>query len=271
VQMTRKLLSTREGTLAVAALAGIVALGILLAFISGYKRRLNADAQPVPVLVARQSLAKGASGDLIAAKGMFQVTGIKRDQVKDGALTDPASLRGMVAAHDLVRGQQLTLADFVHPANAALSRLGPHDRAVAVPLDSAHGMLADVQAGDHVDLLAGFEVQPAESGRTRPVMRVLLQDVEVLEAPEADKGGGLTGSATKNLVLKVPEEHAAEVAFSSDNGKLWINLRPASGAKSQAPSLVTLDRLLLGMRPIPVNRFLAEKRGVIKRIYQGDF
>jgi Flp pilus assembly protein CpaB len=272
VKTTRKLLSTREGTLAIAALAGIVALGILLTFISGYKRQLNADAQPITVLVARQPLAKGTSGDLMAAKGMFQATGLQRDQVKVGAITDPGSLRGLVAAHDLVRGQQLTVGDFTHPSSQVLSRLGPDERAVAVPLDSAHGMLADVQAGDRVDVFAGFDVQPSGTGQSRPVLRVLLQNVQVLEAPGADKQGGIGSgaSSTKNLVLKVPEQDAPQVAFASDNGKLWITLRPPSGAKQHTPSLVTLDRILLGMRPIPVNKFLAKKRGLINRIYQGD-
>lgn len=255
MKLTRKVLSTRQGTLAVAALAAIVALAILLTFISGYKRQLNADAQPVTVLVARQSLAKGTSGDLMAAKGMFQATGLKRDQVKQGAITDPASLRGMVAIHDLVRGQQLTLADFSHPSNQILSRLQPDERAIAVPLDSAHGMLADVQAGDHVDVLAGFDVQSNGAGQSCPVLRVLLQDVEVLEAPGADKQGGLgSTSGAKNVVLRVPAQEAAELAFAIDNGKVWVTLRPPAGARQHKPSLVTLSRLLLGKPPIPVGQ-----------------
>lgn len=272
MQLMRKSLSTREGTIAFAVLAAILALGILLVFMNGYKKSVDDGAQPVTVLVARDNLAKGSPGDVIAEKGLFQATGLKRDQVKDGAITDPASLRGQVAAHDLVRGQQLTTADFTQPANGELSRLAGDERAVTIPLDSAHGMLADLHAGDHVDLLAGFEVEPGGTGRSRPVLRELLQDVEVLQAPGQDKQGGLGGaSQTKNVVLKVAAADAAEVAFASDNGKLWIVLRPAAGAKVRTPSLVTLDRLLLGMDPIPVDRFLARKRGLITRIYEGDF
>jgi Flp pilus assembly protein CpaB len=272
MNVTRKLLTTREGTLALAGLVGLVAVAILLAFMSGFKRSVTHGSEPVTVLVARQPLAKGTSGDLVAAKGMFQATGLKREQVKEGAITDPATLRGMVAAHDLVRGQQLTLADFSRPTNHVLSRLAADERAVTIPLDSAHGMLADLQVGDHVDVYAGFEVESGGTGRARPVLRVLLQDVEVLEAPGTDKQGGLTGgSSTKNLVLRVAEKDAVQLAFASDNGKLWVVLRPPAGAKQDPPSLVTLDRLLLGMPPIPVDRFLAGKRGLINKIYQGGF
>jgi Flp pilus assembly protein CpaB len=266
----RRSLSTREGTLAFAGLAGVLALAVLLVFMNGYKKSVDDGAQPVTVLVARDALPKGTPGDVLAQKGMFQATGLKREQVKEGAITDPASLRGLVAAHDLVRGQQLTTADFVQPGNGVLSRLDAGQRAVTVPFDSAHGALGNVRTGDHVDVYAGFEVEPGGSGRSHPVLRELLQDVVVLEAPGEDKQGGLGGTPTKNLVLRVDAQRAPELAFASDNGKLWIALRPPAGARPNVPSLVTLDRLLLGMPPIPVDRSLAKKRGLIAEVYQGD-
>jgi Flp pilus assembly protein CpaB len=255
MRTTRKLLSTREGTFAFATLAGLLAVGLLLAFMGAYRNSVDEGAQPVTVLVARESLPKGASGDVIAEKGQFQATGFKRDQVKEGAVTDPASLRGQVAVHNLVRGQQLTVSDFSRPKNPVLSRLADDQRAMTLPLDAAHGMAGQIQTGDHVDVFAGFQVQPVGSGgRTHPVLRVLLQDVEVLQAPPAPKQGGLGGGGqTQNVVLRVSDKDAPQLAFSSDNGKLWISLRPAAGAKQDAPSMVTLNRLLLGMDPIPVD------------------
>ena len=136
----RKVLSTREGTFAFATLAGLLAIGLLLAFMAAYRNSVDEGAQPVTVLVARDSLPKGVGGDMIAEKGLFKATGFKRDQVKQGAVTDPASLRGQVAVHDLVKGQQLTVADFSRPTNPVLSRLAGDQRAVTIPVDSAHGM-----------------------------------------------------------------------------------------------------------------------------------
>jgi Flp pilus assembly protein CpaB len=180
----------------------------------------------------------------------------------------------MVTAHEIVPGQQLTTADFQKPTDPVMSKLGEADRAMTIPLDSAHGMIGNVQAGDHVDVLAGFQVQPDTSGRPRPVLRTLLQDVEVLKAPEvSDKPQQQTMGAgqTQNIVLRVPEKSAGELAFSIDNGKVWVALRPQAGADQSRPSLVTLDRLLLGMEPIPVDRFLSKKRDLITKIYKGDF
>ena len=262
MKTTRKILSTREGTLAFAALAALLAAGVLMAFISGYKRSVDANAEPVTVLVAKDALPKGSSGDLIAQKGLFQATGLKREQVKEGAITDPGSLRGQVATHAIVRGQQLTTADFSRPTDPVMAKLGAKDRAIGVALDTAHGLVGQIQAGDHVDVYAGFLVQPDGATRPRPVMRQLMQDVEVLAAPAADEKAGLGagGSQAKNFVLRVDEAAAGELAFTSDNGKVWLTLRPQVGADSSPPSLVTLDRMVTGLEPIPLDRVRTELR-----------
>ena len=204
---------------------------------------------------------------MIAEKGLFQATGFKRDQVKEGAVTDPASLRGQVAVHNLVRGQQLTVADFSRPTNPVLSRLATTSGRSRSRSTAAHGMAGQIQTGDHVDVFAGFQVQPqGTGGRAHPVLRVLLQDVEVLQAPPAPEAGRTRWRAqTQNVVLRVSDKDAPQLAFSSDNGKLWISLRPPAGAKQDPPSMVTLDRLLLGMDPIPVD---AKKRA--GQLNQGD-
>jgi Flp pilus assembly protein CpaB len=267
----RRLTTTRQGTLALAGIAALLAMATLLAFLHGYKKTLADTAQPVTVLVAKQELPKGSSGDLIARKGLFQATGFKREQVKDGAITDPGSLSGMVAVHDIVRGQQLTTSDFAKPTDPVLSKLGADERAISIPLDSAHGIIGRVAAGDRVDVLAGFQVQPDGATRPRPVLRTLLQNVEVLQAPPATDSSSRPATTpmvgqTQNVVLKVPEGAMGPLAFASDNGKVWIVLRPQAGATQHGMTLVTLDRLLLGMNPIP----LAGQHSLINKIYGGN-
>jgi Flp pilus assembly protein RcpC/CpaB len=109
-------------------------------------------------------------------------------------------------------------------------------------------------------------VQPDGATRSRPELRVLFQNVEVLKAPAiSDKAKqGLNQQAqTENLVLRVSDTQAVELAFSSDNGKVWVVLRPQVGAAQKAPSLTTLDRLLVGMDPIPLDRARARVRSLI--------
>jgi hypothetical protein len=65
----------------------------------------------------------------------------------------------------------------------------------------------------------------------------------VLDAGQAPSGGGLGGSLasqTANVVLEVSVHQAAELAFSSDFGKVWLVLSPAHGT---SPSKEVIDEL----------------------------
>jgi len=147
-----------------------------------------------------------------------------------------------------------------------LSKLSADDRAVSVSLDLAHGLIGQVQPGDHVDVMATFLVKPEGAAQPRPISRTLMQDVEVLAAPSPDEKGPAGAGATSqvhNVVLRVTETDALHLAFASDNGKVWIALRPQVGADQGELSLTNLDRIVTGMDPIPLDRLRSEARNLI--------
>ena len=88
-------------------------------------------------------------------------------------------------------------------------------------------MVGFVQTGDHVDVMSD-----SDSGRVGAGgVSTLAQNVLVLSAPGGG-GGGVAGggSSSGNIVLSVTPRQAAAFAFASDNGKVWITLRPPVGA-----------------------------------------
>ena len=91
----------------------------------------------------------------------------RQDNLESGALSSAAALDGKVATRDIYPGQQITAADFASDADPLRGKLRGDQRAIAVPLDSAHGMIGEVRAGDEVDVLAGFNSADA-SERSRP-------------------------------------------------------------------------------------------------------
>jgi Flp pilus assembly protein CpaB len=259
----QKLLATRGGTAAVAGAAALLAFVIFLLFMNQYRSSVDDSSEPVSILVAKSLIPKGMSGDLIGTQELFQPTTAPQGQVKDGAFSDPATLRGRVALDDIYPGQQLTTGDFsTTTTDAIATKITADQRAVSIPLDEAHGLIGHVRAGDRVDILGGFNVVrvdrkgiPIQSGgAARPVLKLLMEDILVLNVP-ADTGGGLGGgNKDANVVLRLTDEQAAQLAFASDNGKVWFSLRPQSGASSAAPSFVTLETLLLGVKPVTVLR-----------------
>ena len=63
------------------------------------------------MLVAKNLIPKGTSGTVIAEKQLFQAATLSKDDLKVGAISDPAYLNGRVAVADIFPGQQITTAD----------------------------------------------------------------------------------------------------------------------------------------------------------------
>jgi Flp pilus assembly protein CpaB len=248
-----KALSTRNGTLAVSGIAALLAGAILLVFLAQYRNSTENDALSASVLVAKRLIERGSPGDVLAAQGMFQRASVPESKLKDGALVDPDSIKGQVAAADIYPGEQLTSADFTAGTPRVQNRLSPGDRALAIPVDAIHGITAQLRAGDRVDVFGGFNVNEAQGTQGRPVVKPLLRNVLVLSAPAGGTGqpGGSTGG---NVVLRAPDAKAAELAFTADNGKIWLFLRPQVGARDSDVGMVTLETVLFGVRPIELER-----------------
>jgi Flp pilus assembly protein CpaB len=257
----QRLISTRRGTLTLAILAALLAGVLVLAYVSRYRHSLQSSAAPVTVLVAKATIPSGTPGRLVASQALFAVTTIRESQLREGAFSDPSSLAGRAASHDIYPGQQLTAADFSASANTAASELTARQRLVSIPLDTAHSLATELTVGDHVDVYGGFSVVPIgpnglplTSGQAHPVLKLLMQNVAVADLKRPGSGVGTTGTST--VSLRVNDQQAAELAFASDNGKVWLSLRPATGAKASRPSLVTLETLLLGIHPVVIERAL---------------
>jgi Flp pilus assembly protein CpaB len=255
VELVERLTSTRRGTLALAALAALLAGAAVLVYLNNYRHSVNVGAQPATVLIAKGTIAKGTPGNAVAANELFQTTTIRQSQLLNGAISDPVSLRGRVAVHDIFPGQQLTTADFASGTSGIASTLTKTERVISIPLDSSHGLSGNLSAGDRVDIFAGFNVVPVDrrgvplqGGQARPVLKLILQDVPVVAVGKA------TGNGNANVSFKVTDAAAENLAFASDNGKLWAVLRPPSGAKPVPPRLVTVETLLLGIPPVVVQR-----------------
>jgi Flp pilus assembly protein CpaB len=259
MELAHRLISTRGGVLVLSGLAALLAGVLILVYVSQYRSSVNAGATKVTVLVANRSIPKGTSGAVIATNGLYTTSTIVRSRLLDGAYSDPSDLSGQVAARDIYPGAQLTASDFGPASSNLAASLTAHQRVVSIPLDSAHGLLDKLQVGDHVDVYAGFSVIPLDArgvpisgGQSRPVLRLIVPNAPVVAI--ASKKGALGNGGSSNVDLKVNDTQAAELAFAVDNGKLWLTLRPSSGAAAAAPTIVTIETLLLGVPPVTALR-----------------
>jgi Flp pilus assembly protein CpaB len=241
VDFAENLLSSRRGTLLLGAGAAVIAAILLIVYLNRYRSSLKGADESVPVLVAKQYIQKGAPGSVIGSTHLYQIASIPKKELRDGALTDPRALRGLVAADDIYKGQQFTVADFAPTAPDALqNKLTGKARAIAISLDASHGLMGQINAGDHVDVYVGVNIQGP--GGAVPTLKLLIQNALVLRTPAS-------GASPGTVVLRANGAQTPLLAYAADNGKIWLFLRPASGAKPVLPGLITADRLL-GLRPV---------------------
>jgi len=229
-----RLFRNRSGAVIAGIIAAVLAIILLVVYLNSYRSSVNADKAPERVLVATKLIAAGTSGDVIAKKGLYAVTAVAKDQLKLNAIVDPAALADRIAVDDIFPGQQLTQDQFSTETQTGVAyQLTGRQRAIALPIDSAHGVAGVVGAGNFVDVYIGT------SGGQGQLVTLLVPDVYVLVAPVG--GGG-------NWVFRVPTKQAAKFAFASDNTKLWLVLRPQVGASRTPPTTATLAGLLAGAR-----------------------
>jgi Flp pilus assembly protein CpaB len=239
-------LSSRTGSLVLAALAAIVA-GVLVFMAIDDARNGSAAGGPSTVAVAKQLIPKGSSGESIAREQSFRLAEVEGNALVAGAVTDVAQVRDKVATQDIYPGQQLSTSDFAAGDGSLATQLANTERAVSLPIDSAHGMVGDVRAGDRVDVLVGFNEQ-SDSGRARPVMRALASNVEVLRAPGG--GRGTAGAGQNVITVAVRDKVATQLAFTADNGKVWIVLRGGGSKDRASTDVVTMRDILFGVKPV---------------------
>jgi Flp pilus assembly protein CpaB len=224
-----KLFRNRSGAVIAGAIAAVLAVIILAVYLSSYRSSVNTGSQPEQVLVATKLIPQGTSGTLIAHQGLYQVTSVPKDQLKVNAITDPTALNDRVAAGDIFPGSQLTQDDFTTESstNIPYALTGPQ-RAIAIPVDSTHGLIGQVAAGNYVDVY----VSVSGSGG---LVTLLAPNVYVLVAP---------GSSSSDAVLRVNTDQAAKFAFAADNEKMWLVLRPQVGSSRTPPTTANLASLL---------------------------
>lgn len=258
----RKLLSTRRGIITVAAGAAVLGGAILVMFLSAYRDSLTGTDGTEKVLVANELIPAGSPADAIAGEQWYNVTAVEKGEIEGAAVRDPDAIKGMVTKEPIYPSEQLTTAHF-RPQDGSLGdQIRGRERAISLPVTAHGGLVGDLRAGDHVDVIGLFQVinTSQRDGREREISRILMQDVRVLKVPSTEEG--VAASGEQRVVLKGTDEEAAKLAFTAEYGILWLALRPTAGAEQMnRPSPIVVDNLVFGLPPIPVGEFRRQFRG----------
>src|SRR4051794_223088 len=100
------MLGTPRRTVLVGVATLLLAVILLFVYLNHYRNSVKSANANVPVLRAKSFIPSGTTALSLAKKGLFEVTAIPKDQLKEGAVTDAAVLHGEVALADIYPGQQ---------------------------------------------------------------------------------------------------------------------------------------------------------------------
>lgn len=210
----------RNKLLIAAVVMGLITASLVYLYVS---RRIEAASAEVPIVVAQRDIPTGT----VVESGMLGIRNVSKKAVPPGVATSPDMVVGKVVTRRIYAGDPV-LITAVSLTNR-LSQLIPIAmRAVTVALDPVSGVAGFIQPGDHVDVIATFNVD----GGT--LSKVVLQDVELLaaggqaiadQAAQQQAGDIRAPQVHPTATLAVTPKQAEELVLAESKGKLRLALR----------------------------------------------
>jgi Flp pilus assembly protein CpaB len=223
--------SSRGWAIALGIGAIVLAALLLIVYLDRYRARVGGGNAPTPVLVAKQTIPIGTPGTIVTTNVMYEPLTLPKKEVEEGAIADPQYFVGRAAAVEILPGEQITAADFAaSPTTFVDSQITGTQRALSISIDSVHGSLAQLQAGDSIDLYLGLGAQNGQS-----LYKLFKPNVKVLAVPGPEGGA---------VVLRVDTKDAADFAYAADNARMYFVIRPVAGAKPTVRDTATASSLL---------------------------
>src|SRR5213082_3441757 len=188
-------MSTTNRLWQVVAAAGLALLAVLLTtfYVTNYKRHVqHSEAQVSVVLAAKDIPVDTPGSELLSGKWLTKQM-VPRRQVVPGAISSPEQLRTLIATAPIYAGEQVTARRFGTPSERGVrAQIKGTQRVVGVSGDAFQLLAGTLRVGDHVDIVGGWEIDPANSNNTASgsttnaslgtsrVSRVIVRDSLVL-------------------------------------------------------------------------------------------
>lgn len=248
----------------VAAVAlGIVAALLTARYLDTARAKIDADAQPVKVLVATEEIPRGRTAEDLVKEGLIELQEVPRRYVSANAVSSEKAIAGQVLAQPLSKGEQVTTTRFSYPDKAGLAFSIPEGHvAVAIPADDVKCVAGLIRPGDFVMVTATFdESRGLNAAQTRvllPRVRVLAvggqMTAEPAAAAEDEGGGGLVGGGSTNssrntgavaptITLALVPADVEKLVYAEKQGAVWLSLIPNGVAEIPSTSGRTMQTL----------------------------
>ena len=231
-----------------ATLAGV----LVWKYLTNADHRAEAKKDLVPVLVAKNKIARGTVFDAIVTDKLYEQKDVPKDSLAPGQI-EPASAdqllnlyKGKVAATDIFAGTPLVSEQFVQSSQLVSTVAGAIPKgkeAITVNLDQTHAVGGFVTPGDEVNVLVHLPVTGSDGNQS-----------QVTRVPdprrEGDRSRRFDGAAdqrhdreqvatdgnttttqpqaqpTSLITLQVTPRQAEQIVHGVETGSIWLSLNP---------------------------------------------
>ena len=217
-------------------LAFVVGAGLVVGTLRGHDTK-SARGVPSTVLVAREAIPAGTSGEDIVARKLVVSRDVSAGLRAQDAMSSTAELSGRVLAMDVAPGEQLRTSQLHAPAlRAATIKIPAGMQGVAVQIPFVNGGAGYVAAGDRVNVYGNL---PATGTETSAVTKIVLANVQVLDvstevAPRVTGNEDRPTGSTVTYLLALDANQAERVIYLASNAQLWLAL--ADGKDAPMPA-----------------------------------
>jgi Flp pilus assembly protein CpaB len=234
----------------IAAGLALLAIVAVLFYTSNVQSKAKSAEVRVQVLVATRDIEPGTTFAQVRSGHMLAQREVLQTDMLPGVLTQQAfdgdRLNGLVVSQKLYSGQQVPSAVFTNPIGATAGlQLQGTDRAIAFPFNKESGLIGTLHPGDRVDVIACFSCANGSSSDVKPVTRLLLRDIEILQIPNgtSDK---LASNDSGTIMLRATDVEAAKLLGVQQNATAWLVARPkTNGHNSDVNATVQAETQLL--------------------------
>jgi pilus assembly protein CpaB len=245
-------MQSRVLAILIAVVLALVATGALVVYVNGADRRAIANQEPVAVLVAKETIKAGTSGEDAQDLKLFAPKLVPRESAVVGAFRSWSQLEGRFAAVDIMKGEQLLPTRWVgadEVEGRGLLPIPDDHQALSIGLDVTRQVAGFVTPGDNVGIVLTL---PGGDGGSKT--RFLLQNVRVLavgatalSSRTAQGGGGRVNQkgsqSVTAITLAVKKQYVESVVHAAVDGDIYLTLMPRNADPAQRSQGVTDDNV----------------------------
>ncbi|MDO8589093.1 MAG: Flp pilus assembly protein CpaB [Armatimonadota bacterium] len=242
--------ATRRNVLVLACLLGLTAAVLVGIYVRNATNGGRNGGQ-VPVVVATQPIAPST----VIEAYMVRKTNAEMASTPQGAAANEQDVIGKVAVAGVMKDQPI-MAALVQPKSVSLGlayAVPAGQRAVTVALDPIIGVAGFLKPGNHVDVLATFNINDGSVTKTVLQDQVLLATGSQVSAVVDPSGKAGEAKEMPNATLAVDPVDAERLILAESKGKLRLALR-AQGDIVRVPTPGVNSRALIGYVPPDVGK-----------------